>query len=136
MFVYVMGGSVGSGFLLPLGISYFCLKLIHYIIESGRGSFKIHSPAQYFTYLFLFPVFTAGPIERFDHFQRNWTSQSRRTDFVEGSTRIIYGLIKKFVISGVLLAGMLKGNSPESILYKIELFSASCCADWMSIFSS
>lgn len=117
---YIAGNSLNSNIYLPLGISYFSFKLIHYLIEYGRNNFRAHTLFEFLTYIFLFPVFTAGPIERFDHFQNNNLSKNRKQDLIEGSTRIIYGLIKKFIISGAILTSLLNYNTAESILIRIE----------------
>lgn len=88
---------------VPLGISYFTFKLIHYAIEVSRGNIRGHSFGEFACYIFLLPIFTAGPIERFDHFlaqrEQHWQLQST----AEGLTRIAHGLIKKFVIGNLLL---------------------------------
>ena len=67
--------------VVPLGISYFTFKLIHYAVEVARGNITDRSLQRFFCYIFLFPIFTAGPIERFDHFLANrdetWQLQSR-----------------------------------------------------------
>jgi len=120
---YVAGRPVDTQLILPLGISYFSFKLMHYLIEQGRGNFQQHSISQFFTYMFLFPILSAGPIERFDHFQNNWLSADRKQDIVEGGTRIIYGLIKKFVISGIILTGLFNHNTTESVLLSIDTIS-------------
>jgi alginate O-acetyltransferase complex protein AlgI len=120
IFGYLAGLSVSAELLIPLGISYFTFKLIHYSIENGRGNFKPHTFSQFFTYIYLFPIYTAGPIERFDHFQNNWTSTQRKEDLIEGGTRIVYGLIKKFFVSAILLAPLLAGNDASSILSRID----------------
>jgi alginate O-acetyltransferase complex protein AlgI len=117
---YFAGQFVSSDLIVPLGISYFSFKLIHYSIESGRGKFKPHTFSQFFTYIFLFPIYTAGPIERFDHFQNHWDSPSRSDDLIEGGTRIVYGLIKKFFISAYLLIPLLAGNTAESMIIRID----------------
>jgi len=92
-----------SPWLAPIGISYFTFKFIHYMIEVARGNIRDRSITQFLDYIFLFPIFTAGPIERFDHFlsqqDRRWSS----AHLVEGSYRIIGGLIKKFFFAELLL---------------------------------
>ena len=120
LLLYLAGKPLDRQVLLPLGISYFSFKLIHYAIEIGRGNIASHGITQFFTYIFLFPIFTAGPIERFDHFQKNWNSDSRREDLVQGSTRIIYGLIKKFLIAGVVLVSLLNYNTADTVLQRID----------------
>ena len=98
--------SFVANLAVPLGISYFTFKLIHYAIEVSRGNITDRSPWQFLCYMFLFPIFTAGPIERFDHFlaeqERDWHLQST----VEGLTRIIHGIIKRWLIVGGILGPM------------------------------
>lgn len=84
--------------IIPLGISYYVFKLIHYILESRAETLPQSSFQLFFSYLFLFPAFSAGPIQRFDIFleqkENHWNSQI----IVQGITRITYGLIKQFFL--------------------------------------
>jgi alginate O-acetyltransferase complex protein AlgI len=89
---------------VPLGISYWSFKLIHYIIERRRGTLPAHGFADYFSWLFLWPTFTAGPIERFDHYMPGREETFRIAYLVEGGTRIAQGLVKKFVLVEALVA--------------------------------
>jgi alginate O-acetyltransferase complex protein AlgI len=90
-------------FVVPIGISYYTLKLIHYAIEVSRETLPKHSLSDFLLYMLLLPTFSAGPIERFDHFCQN-RSQTWRHDFLlEGATRVCHGLVKKFAITEVLL---------------------------------
>ena len=78
--------------LIPLGVSYYSFKLIHYAIEMRRGNFPAHGIADFAAWLFLAPIFTAGPIERFEHFLRERQTQRFETRFVqEGVLRISQG---------------------------------------------
>lgn len=97
--------SAGSGhavWIIPLGVSYYIFKLIHYVVESSRGTIALMPWPSFFLYLFLFPTFTAGPIERYDHFIANREQSPNRAMFAEGGTRIIFGLIKIGVISDAI----------------------------------
>ncbi|MEO2048083.1 MAG: MBOAT family O-acyltransferase [Pirellulales bacterium] len=89
--------------VIPLGISYFTFKLIHYALEVSRGNINPHPIQDFLCYIFLLPIFTAGPIERFDHFQSNRSSVWKTKFAVEGLTRIIHGLIKKLVLGNLIL---------------------------------
>lgn len=96
-------GSVGP-VLIPLGVSYFSFKLLHFAIEARRGNLPAHTGPDYATWLFLAPIFTAGPIERFDHFLRERDIDRFRWQFiVEGVMRIAQGLVKKFVLGWLVL---------------------------------
>ncbi len=91
------GGSAVS-FAIPLGISYFSFKLLHYALERGRGMLPAHGLWDFCCWLFLMPIFTSGPIERFDHFVEHRETRFRREMVIEGGMRIAQGLIKKFAI--------------------------------------
>lgn len=89
--------------LLPLGISYFAFKLIHYVIERWRGTLPPHGLGNFIGYILLFPTFTIGPIERFDHYLTHRTTSWSRENTVEGLWRIVHGLIKRFALVDVVL---------------------------------
>lgn len=91
-------------FVVPLGVSYFSFKLLHYVIEMRRSGFADHTAGDFVSWLFLAPIFTAGPIERFDHFLKERTAQDFRWDFItEGGMRIAFGLVKKFFFGAIVL---------------------------------
>ncbi len=98
------GEAAPHDLVIPLGISYFTFKLIHYAIETGRGNIKDRSPQTFCCYIFLFPIFTAGPIERLDHFIANREQSVSIQSLAQGTTRIFQGLIKKLVIGDMVLA--------------------------------
>lgn len=83
---------------LPIGLSYFTFKLIHFCIEAGRKNVKDLTFSTYLAWVFLLPIFTAGPIERHDRFLVSRSSVLQRADVVFGLTRIVHGLVKRFVI--------------------------------------
>ena len=90
-------------FVVPVGVSYFSLKLIHYSIEVSRGSLPQHTFGDFIIYMLLLPTFSAGPIERFDHFCENRTHLWSWELLLEGATRICHGLVKRFAIMEVIL---------------------------------
>ena len=108
--------SVERQLIIPLGISYFTFKFIHYAIEVARGNIRNRSPQQFFSYVFLFPIFTAGPIERFDHFLDNQEDKPRLRSMVVGLTRIVHGLVKKLVLVEMLLVPCFRGVTDAPIL--------------------
>ncbi|MHB9093119.1 MAG: MBOAT family O-acyltransferase [Eubacteriales bacterium] len=87
--------------VVPLGISFFTFKLIHYMVDSYRGTRPQGSYGQFLLYIFLFPILPSGPIERWPDFLR----QNRELHgfqwayLAEGSQRIISGLFKKLVVA-------------------------------------
>ncbi|MDR3514222.1 MAG: MBOAT family O-acyltransferase [Azospirillaceae bacterium] len=95
--------------VVPLGISFITFRLIHYILETRRGTLPPHGAWDYLSWASLFTIWTAGPIERIDHFLSNREEQPTAAMFAEGLTRIILGLSKKFVL-GMQLIPMLFGD--------------------------
>lgn len=91
---------------LPLGISYFTFKLIHYSVEMKRGNLPDHGFGDYLAFVFLVPIFSAGPIQRFELFYRERAESWSNDLAVEGVHRIALGLIKKFVIGAQAFAVM------------------------------
>jgi alginate O-acetyltransferase complex protein AlgI len=107
LLAYFTTNEVSRHLLLPLGISYFTFKLIHFAIEVGRGHLKDRSPLTFALYMFLFPIFTAGPIERYDHFLKARDAALTSVAVRDGLTRIVHGLVKKFAIAEATLLPMM-----------------------------
>lgn len=114
------GSSDTLELLIPLGISFYTFKLIHYAIEVGRGNIQAHSLQQFLCYMFLFPIFTAGPIERFDHFLAHQSTRLTRSDVAEGGTRIVGGLIKKFFVGEMVVRPLMRGVSTDELLLMLD----------------
>jgi alginate O-acetyltransferase complex protein AlgI len=89
--------------VVPLGASYFTFKLIHYIVERARDRLPPHGLGEFLAWVFFFPMFTAGPIERFEEFQSNRAPKFTHDHLLGAITRIGYGVIKKFVFVKLLL---------------------------------
>jgi alginate O-acetyltransferase complex protein AlgI len=103
------GLGAGDSFrdvVAPLGISFISFRLIHYLVEVQRGSLAFYRPLDFLAYAFFFPIWTAGPIHRFDAFKPYADASAHRFDKEDiriGLNRIVNGLIKKFVVSDQLL---------------------------------
>jgi alginate O-acetyltransferase complex protein AlgI len=61
------------------------------------------SLAQFMAWMLAFPIFTAGPIERFEHFAAAPPSRPTRDQIAAGGIRLLHGLIKKFVLADVVI---------------------------------
>lgn len=92
---------------MPIGISYFTFKLIHYVVERARGNIGPHDVFDFVSYIMLVPIFSAGPIERFDHYLSRRESAWRAQSAAEGVTRIAHGLVKKFLVADLLVLPLL-----------------------------
>ena len=98
-----------DGRLIPLGLSYYSFRMIHYALEHFKGRLPRHSLEEYFHYLFFLPTMLVGPINRFDKFQKD--AVRRRWDpnmFSYGLERILYGYFKVTVLGNFLLSNHIR----------------------------
>lgn len=112
-----------------LGFSYLAFRLLHALRDYQAGKLPAYSLGEFITYAIFFPAYTAGPIDRSQHFipelrgiqsdpqniqsaapERSsfsaWLSRLRSPavleDLVAGSQRILWGVFKKFVLADSL----------------------------------
>lgn len=101
--------SQGGGLAMPLGMSYYTFRCVHYLLERFKKSLPPHTAAEFLAYLFFLPTILAGPIHRFPEFHRDL----RRTRFTgalasEGLERVLYGYAKILIVSGWLIQQQLQ----------------------------
>lgn len=92
---YAVFFNVSQSSILPLGLSYYSFRQIHYAIEAYKKQLPKHTFLDYVNYLFFLPTLLVGPINRFqtfikDYNRRRWDSRL----FSMGLERILYGLTK------------------------------------------
>ncbi|GAB3253151.1 MBOAT family O-acyltransferase [Chitinimonas naiadis] len=103
-----------AAWAIPLGISYYTFKHIHFIIESSRGKFADAAWREYLAYICFFPMYAAGPIERFGSFVPQFDSlQWSSSDLSRGMERILIGCFKKLLLSDMLFRSL--ALSPASL---------------------
>ena len=95
------------------------VDVLNYLIEQRRGNFPTHTLADFLSYIFLMPIFTAGPIERFEHFIANRETRFHVDQVVEGVFRIAVGVIKKFW-AGTLVAEAMQQVTGGTVLTMLE----------------
>jgi D-alanyl-lipoteichoic acid acyltransferase DltB (MBOAT superfamily) len=95
-------GLPGIHVVLPLGISFFSLQAISYIIDIYRGVYRPEKHAGIFAlFIAFFPHLTAGPISRANHLLPQF-HESHSADYekiVTGLQRMAWGFFKKLVIA-------------------------------------
>lgn len=93
---------------MPLGISYYSFRIIHYLIDKYLEALPEHNFADYVGYLFFVPTLVVGPIHRFSAFKRDRdTIEWRAESLSEGMERILIGYFKIVVIGNFLLSNVL-----------------------------
>lgn len=107
-----------ANILLPVGISFYTLQALGYLIDVYRGD--IHAEKNFIHYaLFVsfFPQLVAGPIERSQNLlvQFHLPHKLEYENFRRGLLLILYGLFLKMVIAdrAAILVDKVYGNSAE-----------------------
>ncbi len=87
-----------------LGFSYLAFRLLHVLRDQQIGKLPFYNLREFVTYAIFFPAYTAGPIDRSQHFikELDQPSQSQLEDTLIGGQRILWGVFKKFVLADSL----------------------------------
>ncbi|MBQ3277255.1 MAG: MBOAT family protein [Oscillospiraceae bacterium] len=102
--------------VLPIGISFYLLRSLSYMIDVYRGSAAPQRNILTFgAYVSFFPQLIAGPIVRYSDFKRELVSREETAAlFSRGAERFIYGLGKKELLAdqlGILADRLLLGET-------------------------
>jgi len=87
-----------------LGFSYVAFRLLHTILDRKAGRLPAVPLAEYVNYVIFFPSFSAGPLDRLEHFTQDLRHPKplENEEWIEAGRRFILGLFKKFVIADTL----------------------------------
>ena len=130
----------GLQILVPLGLSYYILQTISYLVDVYRGQLKPESDFVNFAlYLAYFPKLLAGPIERARAFLPK-LAQARIVDnrvIAESLMLIFVGLIRKLIIADPLMASFpaevfeipAKYGPPE-LLFRLVIYAFALYNDF------
>jgi len=93
--------------IIPLGLAYYTLRLIHYIIEGYKGKLQAHKFIQFIEYTFFLPTIVVGPIHRFSEFHKDIKRHHWDLSMIaNGSERILYGYVKLTFVANYLISGV------------------------------
>ncbi len=100
-----------------LGFSYVVFRLIHTIKDYQSKRLKDASLLSFMNYILFFPTFTAGPIDRIQHFQQELrvNENIHRNEMSEGAIRLLIGIFKKFAIADTMAILALNSSSMEVV---------------------
>ena len=92
-----------TGFVLPIGISFFTFQALSYVIDVYRGTPAQKNPGYLGLYISLFPQLIAGPIVRYTTVMDQIEQREITWDsFSEGMLRFLYGFNKKMLLANLL----------------------------------
>jgi alginate O-acetyltransferase complex protein AlgI len=96
--------TIHDHWIIPLGMSYYIFRNIHYTIESYNGRIQNESLLFYLAYNFFLPVLIIGPINRYPEFIRDWQRRRMNSEYFSlGLQRILFGVSKIMIIGNYLL---------------------------------
>ena len=96
-----------SEFIIPIGISYFTLQGIGYLVNIKMGwEVPEKNFLKFLLYISFFPKFLSGPVERSDHFIQQLKAKQEFTadNVTTGLKSILWGFFKKVIIANHLAA--------------------------------
>jgi D-alanyl-lipoteichoic acid acyltransferase DltB (MBOAT superfamily) len=94
--------------LIPMGLSYYTFRCLHYLFECFRGTLPPHTFREFLSFLLFLPTIVIGPIHRFtpflvDHHAKQWRGDA----LSEGLERILYGYVKVAVLANFLFSNQI-----------------------------
>jgi alginate O-acetyltransferase complex protein AlgI len=121
-----------SGFLLPLGVSYYSFRLISYLIEVYLDDESVErDPAVFFLFPAFFPQIVSGPIQRPEPFFTQMRDVMARTidvEQVETGLRFILGGLMMKTLVGDRLASFIApiDHSHSDYSHSVMLTTVAC----------
>lgn len=124
-------------FVIPLGISYYSLQAIGYLVDIYRGKYEAnHNIFKVCLFVSYFPQMLEGPIGRYDHLKDTLLDgevEASINDYSKGLIKILYGMFLKVVIAdrlGILASEVFKNYASYSggivllgiIFFTLELY--------------
>ncbi|MBQ6518026.1 MAG: MBOAT family protein [Anaerolineaceae bacterium] len=87
------------------GFSYIAFRLLSILLDSLKGRKADIGLGEFFVYVCFPPALSAGPIDRWDRFCKEYSAGLKSTlsdDIWAGTGQILYGLFHKFVLADAL----------------------------------
>ena len=126
-----------NGFIVPLGISFYTLRMISYIVDIYWGKYKPeYNFWKYLMFISFFPLIIQGPIARYDQMKTQLFAGNKFEEkkFVKGLQLIIWGFFLKMMIadkSAVIVNTVFENHEMyvgwyvvlAGILYSIQLYT-------------
>jgi alginate O-acetyltransferase complex protein AlgI len=93
---------------IPLGISYFAIRMIDLAFTASSGGIRKLKLLDYFSFLFFPFTLPAGPILTYNEFLNCAAQRYSITDFAAGAARVLIGIVKKSVADAFILPLMMR----------------------------
>lgn len=113
------GDAFFSNIMMPLGVSFYTLTAIGYVVDVGREQSEAQrNPLKLFLYLAYFPAITQGPFHRYEKMRLEF-GREHIFDYgrlASGVQRFAWGAFKKLVIAdrlGIFVSNVFDGGRPQ-----------------------
>ena len=121
---------IGINVLIPLGISYYTLALISYVIDIYKSKYEpSDSILDFLLYSMYFPCLFIGPINKYNEFSKEIKNISlNKENIFPGLFRISLGLIKKYIVAnklGVIISTLSQNTSLGGLYVLFGCFTYS-----------
>lgn len=117
--------------VLPLGISFFTLQQISYIVDRYKGTAEHVNILKYSSFVTFFPQLVAGPIvlhsTLIPQFEKENAKGFDVNGFIEGLVRFILGLSKKVLIADLFALPVNYGFDKLANLDTISAWTVGIC---------
>lgn len=113
------GDAFFSNIVMPLGVSFYTLTAIGYVVDVGREQCEAQrNLLKLFLYLAYFPAITQGPFHRYEKMRAEFVRE-HVFDYgrlASGVQRFVWGAFKKLVIAdrlGIFVGNVFDGTRPQ-----------------------
>lgn len=136
--VLALRGVGLADFIMPIGVSYYTLTLLAYLIDiSHKKHAAEHNFLDFYVFVTFFPSIIEGPINLYRKVmpQLKEAHTFEPGDFTDGFARIIWGYVKKMLIAdriGVIVIGILGDETMSGlpVYFAMILYSFQIYADF------
>jgi D-alanyl-lipoteichoic acid acyltransferase DltB (MBOAT superfamily) len=103
--------------LAMVGISYFAFKLIQVMVDAYQEALPRLRFLPLMNYVFFFPVFLSGPIQRYGQFSENAVSERPEPSppYASIAARFCLGLLKKLVVARIFFTASVAALDADAL---------------------
>lgn len=103
------------------GFSYIAFRLLSILIDSSKGRKANIGLGEFFVYVCFPPALSAGPIDRWDRFSKEYRAESKNNiseDLYSGFGQIALGIFHKFILADALSKMALSSQNAGQFIHK------------------
>ena len=129
-FNYILSLNINLlNLIFPLGLSFYTIQQISYLIDCSEGEIKKTNFLKYFTFVSFFPQLIAGPIILYKDFEKQFKNlvNNKNHKYFLGLLIFTIGLSKKILIADTLQIYVDKNYLDINLLNAYQILLTSYC---------